>query len=316
MDIYGGNVIFTKDDMLVHLAGMLQVDIDTPGLEEAAAEGLRNTHTYTRATVFGDITFLPSQTVYHIGRGVNRCTPQIKTYDARGQSTDEYVTLSWWEVMDDSLVVYSGLSGPGRVAYETAEQRFAPDTTLSRSMVEGDTEAWVSGTLHAVPPVGVFKAAGQWYTYAGKEYKQYVSTTPNATELGVATIGGELLDDTTLYETFEGNKRVLHTVLHNVRLNAGEHNRHGMSIGTDVAFGLVFPDMTVVDMAAYYAASSWCRMQINRCEDTETRTMYSQLMLDYRDQMKMLRATREVRKGQKLYKSEFKDPRRTGYHVW
>ena len=44
--------------------------------------------------------------------------------------------------------------------------------------------------------------------------------------------------------------------------------------------------------------------------------MYSQLMLDYRDQLKMLRATREVRKGQKLYKSEFKDPRRTGYHVW
>lgn len=301
MNIVKPSRVVTESELVGMAMDVLGNDATYDDVLPCVRESLRNTYKYSAGSVTAPFTWVANKTTYEIGRGVDQCIPQIKN------ERNEYVTMSWWGLVDDSIVVYPNMCGDGRIIFNARNQRFAPDSFVSSSMPDNSTELWVAGRIELAPPVGTFKAAGQWWSYAGKTYKQYTSNGADAYDIDAAVRAGLTVDDTLLYDTFEGNTRVLHTVLHNVTLWAGQHYTHGLSAGTPVEFGIVISDEeSALDIITYFAAMAWCRKQITICNEAERRTMYSQLMLDYRSQVEAIKKMRSVDPvSKKLYKSEF-----------
>lgn len=305
MNLVRPSRIITASDLVQLVVDVIGNDSTYNDVYPCVVEALRGVYKYIEGVVTAPITWVPTSTVYPLGRGVESCIPQILT------DAGEYVTLSWWGLMDDSIIVYAGLSGAGRIIFNSHNQRYTPASVVASSMPDTATGLWVYGRLESLPPVGAFKANGEWYTYAGKSYKQYVRTQADASDIDAAVRAGLTVDDTVVYETFEGNTRVLYTVLNNVALAADQHAPRGLGAGTPVEFAIVIADdESSLDMLTFTAAAGWYRRNITVCVDAERRTMYSQLMLDYRAQSDAIKKARAVgRTTPKLYKSEFADPR-------
>jgi hypothetical protein len=236
MNIVRPSRIVTLSELTQMAVDVIGNDASTADVQTCVVEALRSTYKYVQGDVVAPFTWVPTRTVYPIGRGVENCIPQIQT------ESGEYVTLSWWGLVDDSLVVYAGLSGAGRIVFNVRDQRFVAGSISSASMQDDATELWVYGRLESLPPIGAFKANGEWYTYAGKTYKQYVKSGLDASDIDAAVRAGGTVDDTVIYDTFEGNTRVLHTVLSNVSLVAGQHAARGIGVHTPIEFAIVITD--------------------------------------------------------------------------